>query len=105
MSGWVTCSRCRRRFGGSEALRLAHARGACRPAPELRARGLWRDEDGVWHRRGSATPGQMRLPLWKPGRPASKARAFSVRLLGGSWVRLEVVSRRPWRVRFGGLAA
>ncbi len=105
MSAPVTCARCRRRFGGTEAFRLAHPRSGCRPRHELDARGLWRDSSGVWHRRGSQSAGQLRLRLWGRGRPHRDHAHFPVPLLGGSWVRVEVVSRRPWRVRVLEVAA
>lgn len=105
MSAPVTCARCRRRFGGSRALELAHTRRGCRPTRKLEARGLWRDAAGVWHRRGSESPGQLRLPLWGRGRPHRGRADFSVPLLRGSLIRVEVVSRRPWRVRVLEVAA
>lgn len=96
---WVACARCRRRFGGGEALRRAHTRHGCLPAAELRARGLHRDEDGIWRQSGPQRLGQLVLRLWGPGRPHRGVPHFSVPLLGGSTIRVEVVSRRPWRVR------
>lgn len=105
MSAPVTCSSCRRRFGGSEALRRAHTRRGCLPVAELRARGLRRDECGVWRQSGPQRLGQLRLRLWGRGRPHRAVAHFSVPLLGGSVVLVEVVSRRPWRVRVPEVAA
>lgn len=97
--GWVACDRCRRRFGGGEALRRAHTRRGCLPASELRARGLHPDEGGVWRQSGPRGLGQLALRLWGPGRPHRGVPHFPVPLRGGSVILVEILSRRPWRVR------
>lgn len=92
----ITCPRCRRAFGGDQAYRRGHRRyhgdgkgkrERCRPVRELeRSWALWRDEDGVWHVRGPATPGQMRLPVLPRGRPMSPvARAWLINSAGQSY--------------------
>lgn len=72
----ITCPRCRRSFGGEQAFRRGHRRmgrprrETCRRVAELRrSYTLWQNGGGIWHVRGPATPGQLRLPIFGRGRP------------------------------------
>ncbi len=88
------CERCGRAFGGAAALNRAHVGGRCRPDANLLRLGWYRDAEGVWHRPGPRTPGQLRLPLFGRGRPQRCPGVFFYRSLGGVWWRARVVGRK-----------
>ena len=98
----IRCPRCKRSFGGEHAFRRGHRRQGrpkkqtCRGIRELRRSDvLWLDDAGVWRVRGPSTPGQLKLPLFKRGRPRKALAIISSRTRDGR----TLVGRRSVRGR------